>query len=408
MPKTKQETPGIQIRNGSTRLTFYKEGNQIKITLPGSASSQNLSIVSSVRIIIQNLWQQNLIQKSDITSDLYERVMLGQGVSSAHFNVLTVKSECISILLTKKLTEYHKMIENNVYSDNKIKESTYNSYRNYIHNTLIPQFGQSRLNELTKLIVVEWINTLKISFKYFRNLLIPLKAIYSDAQALKLIKSEDNIFDDDYIVIYAARILPPGCKPPNPFTDADIALIETQPDSYLKQLLIFGVYTGLRVGELINLRIDKVSLYKGYIEVDTQFSSGLEMSPKTKKGKRKVTIFEKAAQAIIKQLELCRQFGQEEYLFFNPNTGGRWSSSTKLNKHLNKYQIDLKIAKRGFHQCRHMYASMLVKTENLYWIAEQLGHETIELLINVYGSFIPNNKLTNGYEIKNKKLLSVK
>ena len=79
------------------------------------------------------------------------------------------------------------MIDNKSFSDNKIKQSTYKSYKNYIDNSLIPAFGDHKLNELNKLMLVEWVNTLKITFKYFRNLIIPLKSVYLDACALRVI-----------------------------------------------------------------------------------------------------------------------------------------------------------------------------------------------------------------------------
>ena len=48
---------------------------------------------------------------------------------------------------------------------------------------------------------------------------------------------------------------------------------------------------------------------------------------------------------------------------------------------------------------------MLVATENLWWVANQMGHETIELLINVYGDWIPNDKLSNQYQFRNSDLI---
>lgn len=414
MTQKKNDFPGFEQRGDETRVTVYGKGHQKKVFFKQNLSSNELlNSIYAAKIIIEGLWRQDLIHKDDITVEMFKLVIQGQTVNASQPQKQK-ETPLIKILLKDKLDQYFKMIDNKSFSDNKIKQSTYKSYKNYIDNSLIPAFGDHKLNELNKLMLVEWVNTLKITFKYFRNLIIPLKSVYLDACALRVINKESNIFDDNYIVEYAAKILPSGERKPEPFSGNEISIFYDQEKSYLKNLLIFGIYTGLRVGELINLKISDISLKNGVIYVSSQFSSGEEMAPKTKKGIRQVTILARAGAAILEQLELCRLYNQTEYLFFNPNTGKRWSSSTKLNKHLKKYYEHVnsslnigtpKIKYRGFHQCRHTYASMLVATENLWWVASQMGHETIELLINVYGDWIPNDKLSNQYQFRNSDLI---
>lgn len=416
--------PGMESRGDSIRVTLYFEGDQKKVNFKQNINSANLlKSIYAAKIQIENVWQQGLIAKSEITIETFQKSMRGESIVTS-LQPKIKDTPILQCLLNAKLVEYSKMIDDTNYNDNKIKSSTYNSYKNYINNTLTPNFGHLKLNELSKLMIIEWINTLTTSFKYFRNRIIPLKSVYTDAFALKIITSTENIFDDNYIIEYAARVLPSSERKPEPFTENEILIILKQSKSYLKNLIIFGIFSGLRIGELINLKISDISLKDGIINVNSQFSSGVEMSPKTKKGNRNVTILEKAGIAILEQLALCQLHNQTEYLFFNPNTGTRWSSSTKINKHLKKYyefinkhleeyyqlnNIPLKMQThvnyRGFHQCRHTYASMLVATENLWWVASQMGHETIELLINVYGDWIPNDKLSNKYQFRNSNLI---
>lgn len=424
MSKKNTTYAGVEPRGDGTRISIYCRGDQKKVTFKQDIiSDELLSSIYAAKIIIEGLWRQNLIHKNDITIEMFKLILRGQNVTTNNQPNLK-DTPTLNYLLNAKLVEYSKMIDDTNYNDNKIKSSTYRSYKNYINNTLTPNFGHLKLNELSKLMIIEWINTLTTSFKYFRNRIIPLKSVYADAFALKIITSTENIFDDNYIIEYAARVLPSSERKPEPFTENEILIILQQPKSYLKNLLIYGVFSGLRIGELINLKISDISLKDGIINVNSQFSSGVEMSPKTKKGNRNVTILEKAGIAILEQLELCKLHNQTEYLFFNPNTGARWSSSTKINKHLKKYyelinkdleeyyqlnnvplKAQAKVNYRGFHQCRHTYASMLVATENLWWVASQMGHETIELLINVYGDWIPNDKLSNQYQFRNSNLI---
>ena len=405
MTTKKNDFPGIGLRGDSIRVTLYCEGDQKKVNFKQNISSDSLlKSIYAAKIQIENIWQQGLIAKGEITIETFQKSMRGESIVTS-LQPKMKDTPILQSLLEAKLVEYSKMIDDANYNDNKIKSSTYNSYKNYINNTLTPNFGHLKLNELSKLMIIEWINTLTISFKYFRNRIIPLKSVYTDAFALKIITSTENIFDDNYIIEYAARVLPSNERKPEPFTENEILIILQQRKSYLKNLLIYGIFSGLRIGELINIKISDISLKDGIINVNSQFSSGVEMSPKTKKGNRNVVILENAGLAILEQLELCRLHNQNEFLFFNPNTGKRWSSSTKINKHLKKYYEEIQVNYRGFHQCRHTYASMLVATENLWWVASQMGHETIELLINVYGDWIPKDKLSNQYQFRNSNLI---
>ena len=405
MSKKNSKFAGVELRGDAIRVCVYCKGDQKKVNFKQDITSNDLLCsINAAKTLIEGLWLQGLISKDEIDLAMFRQLMNGRGIVTSE-HPKPKETPVLTGLLNTKLIEYSRMIDDTNYNDNKIKSSTFDAYKNYINNTLIPNFGHLKLNELNKMRIIEWINTLTTSFKYFRNRIIPLKSVYTDAFALKIITSDENIFDNNYILDYAARVLPSEGKKPEPLKASEMSIILQQPKSYLKNLLMFGSFSGLRIGELINLKISNISLKDGVINVNSQFSSGVEMSPKTKKGNRNVVILENAGLAILEQLALCRLHNQNEFLFFNPNTGKRWSSSTKINKHLKKYYEEIKVNYRGFHQCRHTYASMLVATENLWWVASQMGHETIELLINVYGDWIPDDKLSNQYQFRNSNLI---
>ncbi len=57
---------------------------------------------------------------------------------------------------------------------------------------------------------------------------------------------------------------------------------------------------------------------------------------------------------------------------------------------------------RNPYQTRHTYASMLLSNgENIMWVAKQLGHVNVEMVIRTYGKWIPDNSISTGYKLVN-------
>lgn len=403
---------GIEKRGSAIRATIYSENKQIKNTIKWSDTQDNITLVFAIRQLIQSYVNRGIITTELIEDQLYMDIYNGKFIFNQDNHVSTTSNpqliknrtmRPLKDILDAKLNEYFLRIDNNSYDKNKIRESTYNKYRTSILGELIPNFGSCKLNTLNKMNVIEWIHTLKIKFKTFRDYVIPLKAIYDDALSLKIINKDESIFDDNYIINHAAKILPSGQKEPHPFNWGEIEKILKQPDSFMKNLILFGIFTGVRISELACIRIKDLDLQNGTIKIWQQYNRKKETALKTKKSVREVYIWDRLIETILRQLSLCAEFNQDEFLFFNPNTGKRWRND-KINKQMTNYLAELNIPRRTPHEMRHTFASILVATENIWWVADQMGHETIELLINTYAKWIPDESINRGYEIKNQKL----
>ena len=150
------------------------------------------------------------------------------------------------------------------------------------------------------------------------------------------------------------------------------AIDETFP--YLKQIITCALQTGMRRGEIFNLKWSDIDFEFGFIEL-----------LKTKSGKsRKIPISE-SLMAILESIER-----NSDYVFVNPQTQKPF---TDIH---NSFRTVLRMAdikNFRFHDLRHTVATRLVeKGIDLVVVKEILGHSKIDTTMR-YAHAVPKRKL---------------
>ena len=158
--------------------------------------------------------------------------------------------------------------------------------------------------------------------------------------------------------------------------DEEIRLYKAIDDyaPYIKPLVVCALQTGMRKGEIFNLKWTNIDFDYGFIEL-------LE----TKSGKsRKIPISQKLME-VFKQ-----QDRESEYVFENPETGAPYVDLK------NSFHTVLKkagIENFRFHDLRHTVATRLAeKGIDLVVVKEILGHSKIETTMR-YAHAVPERKL---------------
>jgi len=310
------------------------------------------------------------------------------GMNTFSFN--KEKTHYCKNLLTEQLTNYEKMMLNK-----KLALSTYVGYKKIIDNQLIPTFGEYKIKNITPALIIDWVNGLCNTRGTIKKKLQLLKVMFDDALNNNII--DDNPFDK----IALRRLLKVSSKQSaykiEPFNLDEMNNIISAASGQFKNLIHFGFYSGLRTSELISLKWKDIDFKRGIIDVSTAKVHGCEKGPKTKSGIRKVQMLSKAKEALLEQIKYT---GNSSYVFHNPNTGKEWASSEVVSKCWKKLLSSVSVKYRNCYQMRHTYCSMLVSNgENLAWVASQMGHENTELVIKVYGKWLPDN---NEYKLKKK------
>ena len=153
------------------------------------------------------------------------------------------------------------------------------------------------------------------------------------------------------------------------------ALIEAC-DSHLRPIVITALNTGMRKGEILDLRWDQVDLKHGFILLEV-----------TKNGERReISINETLRQT----LEALTRHIKSSYVFWSGEKGKPYQGV--------KRSFDSAVRRAGikdfrFHDGRHCFASHLVMLGvDLTSVKELLGHKTLTMTLR-YGHLAPSHKV---------------
>lgn len=152
--------------------------------------------------------------------------------------------------------------------------------------------------------------------------------------------------------------------------------------------------TGMRVGEICSLTMDKINLIEEKIKIDTTITRDLNNTakpgekPKTPAGRRTIyfsTVVEKLLNLAIKRHNeySIYLFSKDNADFIRPQT-----VTDNLREFNKKYEIAPKITS---HMLRHTYATYMIrKGFSAYVVQHLMGHSSINITLDTYTSFFPD------------------
>lgn len=287
-------------------------------------------------------------------------------------------------LLDKQLEVYERQVENKTLSP-----STFDGYSKAINSERMKFWDDKALRQATPSVLRDWISSFDITAKFARNLLTPLRSVFEDALNDQLI--DFNPFDR----IALNKLLKQATKSSDyevdPFTQAERIELLKAARADERPLVQFGLATGLRPGELMALRWNRVDWVGCKVRVDLNLVAKTEKGPKTEAGIRDVDLSPDAIAALNSQKEFSFLAGQ--HVFLNPRTGTAWETDAQIRKTLwQPLCARAGVRYRNPYQMRHTFASSLLTAGNNPWyVAQQLGHVDVQLVFRVYGKFIPED-----------------
>lgn len=149
-------------------------------------------------------------------------------------------------------------------------------------------------------------------------------------------------------------------------------------DPHLRPIVITALNTGMRKGEILNLRWDQVDLRHGFI-----------LLPVTKNGERREIPINKTLEAVFLDKSLIRRL-DTPYVFYDPVTGKPYRD---IKRSFGSALKRAKIQDFHFHDLRHTFASHLVMAGvDLTTVKELLGHKDIKMTLR-YAHLAPSHKV---------------
>lgn len=295
------------------------------------------------------------------------------------------------------LTRWFKFCEAASEKRGKPTRSTLKGYRKIVFGILVPEFGTFRAVDLAPAHIKEFILKQDATAKTIRNVLSPLRLALDDAvddgvintnpllrlnvrkQIEKVARESD--FEIDPFDLQERQALLEACRN------------EEEQDQY-----IFWFETGLRPGEMIGAEWPKVDWIHSKIRIDIALVEHQEKGPKTDAGVRDVDLTPAALAALTRQKARTFLAGGRIWrvpfpLAGGPNRGdqGAWESDAQVRR-VSWYPLLKRsgVRHRNMYQVRHTFASTHAsRGANLFWLAAQMGHETIEMIIRHYARWIP-------------------
>lgn len=291
-----------------------------------------------------------------------------------------------NVLIEKLLREQIESYERQ-YLSGKKSIATYKSYLHIIEKHLLPTFGYISIDQLTPNHIKNWILSLKdLTSKRINTIIIPLRLVLDNALNNELI--DYNPLDKIAIKALLAENMNQSNYEINPFTDEEKELIINTAYGEVKNIIQFGFWTGMRLGEILALRWDNIDFDLGIIKVVEAKVLGTIKTPKTKSGMRDVTMLPLVKDALLDQL---KKYRINDFVFNHPRTRQPYVNNNAFRREWVEVLNRAGIKYRNPHQMRHTYAStLLLKGNKPLLVANQLGHKNLQMLLQVYGKYIPN------------------
>jgi integrase len=179
-----------------------------------------------------------------------------------------------------------------------------------------------------------------------------------------------------------------------PLTVAEVqTLAESMPDR-CRAMVITQAGLGLRIGELLALRVRDVKFLERTVEIEHQLTKdGRELvPPKTPMSKRTLPLPQVVAEAL--SMHIATYPPATDGLLFTTTTGRPYRQA-----HYGAQIFAAAVRRSGLpagtssHSLRHHYASVLLDAgQSLVAVAERLGHENGALVLRTYGHLMPNSE----------------
>ncbi len=259
--------------------------------------------------------------------------------------------------------------------------------RNVLDKSLIPEFGDKTVGQISKADVLAFRAKLgkvtargkqtPLSSARINKMLNPLRQILNEA-------ADRFDFRTPFDHIKQLKVKRTDVEP---FTLDEVkSILETvRPD--FRNYFTVRFFTGMRTGEIDGLKWKFVDFERRLILVRETIVDGEEEYTKTDSSQRDIQMSQLVFDALKSQL---KNTGQSVFVFCN-REGKPLDHKNITNRVWYPLLRNLGFKKRRPYQCRHTAATLwLASGESPQWIAMQLGHTTTEMLFRVYARFVPN------------------
>lgn len=202
-------------------------------------------------------------------------------------------------------------------------------------------------------------------------------------------------------VDFARGVVLTGAVPPKREEEKHLSLFESkrllnhfkQPTALSHYLILLGLTSGLRFGELVGLTRKDFNFKTNELNVDKQWGYTKKMKQgfgptKNEQSVRKIKL-DGNTMKLFKELFNRSPDNIYGLVFFTQTSKYKVLCNTAVNKVLKKTLTNMNIQPISAHGLRHTHASILLyKRASIYYVSERLGHSDIETTNSYYAHII--------------------
>lgn len=268
-------------------------------------------------------------------------------------------------------------------------DSTRIRYRGILDNYLLPRFGDTKLSRLRQEDIQAWVGDLT----------------EEDGLAPATVKKNYDLLQRSVEAAVAAdRLQRSPCKGihlPRQDSQEMRALTTSQVDALAttiaplyRAMVLVAAYGGLRLGELAGLKVDRVDLLHGQVQVVETLSwpkgkPTPKPVPKSDAGRRMVGLPGSVVEAL--DLHLSSYPASDEGYIFTSVEGLPLRKDNYRRRHWNPTTEAVGLPALKFHELRHTAASLMIRAgADVLTLARRLGHAKPSYTLDLYGHWYPD------------------
>jgi integrase len=272
----------------------------------------------------------------------------------------------------------------NIYLRSKENIKTYKELENIVINQLFKFFKNLSVKDIKRADIKNFADTKLnlVSPKRVRTLINIVSAILDVA-----IDYEEIISNPALNIKLPKHIR----KEDEPFSKEEVKLLLNAAEGWFKIFLMTAFYTGARLGELIALTWNDISLEDGFISINKRIKKGSIDTPKTKSSIRKVPILEPLKPYLKMQMQTATSIN----VFVNPNTKNRFYGTEKLTQYWKETLLKANLDYKILYNTRHTFITNMLESGfySLLEIAQIVGHSNSDMIIKNYAKYIKGEHL---------------
>ena len=261
-------------------------------------------------------------------------------------------------------TEYLRYIEH----DRNRKPSTVTGYRWMIDAQILPGLGSRAIESVTSEDVEAWFADLDGKPSSRTKALVILRGIFERARRiykLPLNPARDverpSLRRSGDIQVFSAEEV--------------WALVRAAEDEQDGAIFLTAAFTGLRLGELLELRWRDLDFTNAVVRVRGNYSTGQVTTPKSGKV-RSVPLAPDVAQ-VLARLSQLEQFTGEDDLVF-PGAGGEHLDGSALRRRYKYALARAGLRSLRFHDLRHTFGTRMIAHADIRRVQEWMGHADVQ------------------------------